>query len=77
MIIDFFIDIINGLLYLLPGLPALPAFSGFTALINVFETVNYYFPVAEFLVAATAYLVLIKFKVQLRIARWVLERWVI
>ena len=76
MIVDVFINLLISIVSLLPSAPK--GFSqDFNSIYEIFNTVNYYFPVSEFFICLSLYIAIFKFKLGFNAIKWVCERIVI
>jgi hypothetical protein len=73
MIPDLFITWINNLIAALPSPPTV-AINDFSKIWDLGDMVNYYFPLSEAASCFLIYLGLVKFKLGIRIIRWIAER---
>ena len=77
MIIDFFIDLFNSIINLLPSLDLHWLEFGYSTLLEYLSKVNYYFPVTElfyFIVLIAAFYL---FRFIFNIVKWVASRIVV
>lgn len=72
MITDFFIDLINSIINSIPDMPSFIT-NSYSQIYTIFNTVNYYVPIKEFLLTLTSYMVLVKWKVGVRLIKWLLD----
>jgi len=76
MIIDFFINLLSGIVGLLPAVPTGVTHS-FSMLYELFNKINYYVPVSELCISIMAYVIVLNWRLGFNIIKWLAERIVI